>query len=331
MLRLACILLALPTLVIAGQPSRSRGTLAYQDGNRITGMLVADGEFESDRFGRIRFVPSEATFTPEIAHPGEAVATAGQTPAPESPQALEASRNAGHGREPPAKGNDWKYSLGGFIDRTIEDQVSKREYYVSAELSNSPSAINRYDAHLTYSYISKGAKLDKRRATATGKWEHDVSRRWFTLYRPYGEYDGVNLNAENIAALGRTRVNYLLTQQQAGLGLKLVDTKTFRSSVVMSWSYFYLKVLHFGYGDANAPALRFENTATLPWGLELKQEGQIYYGGTNDELGWENQMDLTKRFNDKVYLTLRHEYRKDYPLLNVNAIDRIRLILGLRK
>ncbi len=68
-----------------------RGRLIFSDGNQITGQLIAEGVFASDRFGEVRFQPAEARFEairnsiqtariPSAASPAETELAATQPP-----------------------------------------------------------------------------------------------------------------------------------------------------------------------------------------------------------------------------------------------------------
>lgn len=313
----------------AGEVPLRRGVLAYPDGNRITGRLVSDGVFASDRFGEVRFTSGDARFEPD-----------NRMPADDTPGGLrervEAEVDGTTTPRPPAARADapsspWKFAISGFADRTLDDGRRRHEYYLGLSVER-PSDSDPMVFDARYEYRRTGGRLDKRRATGTFDWRHRFAgSRWFTLYRPYFEYDGRTLNADDAANFGRARLDYVFTQQQAGVGYNLVDTPRLKSNAILSWNHFHVWVFHAGNLGRGVPSLKVENTLPLGRGLELKQTGQLYwlYEAAVDQVLWENHLDLTQRFGAHLFVTLRHEYRKDHPLRDATPLDRLRLLFGV--
>lgn len=161
------------------------------------------------------------------------------------------------------------------------------------------------------------------------EWRHDLGRSdFFTFVRPYAEYDGVNLSAAETAQFGRSRLNYFFALQQGGLGYRLHDSPGFTSSLVGSWNWFYVDLFDVLHGHTDAPSLLLENDLQLPWRLEFKQRAEMFYLRASGKIGWENRFDLTRRLTPRLFITLRHEYRRDYPVVSANRIDRLRLLFG---
>ncbi|HRE80411.1 MAG TPA: DUF481 domain-containing protein [Opitutaceae bacterium] len=313
------------TRLFSSEMTPVKGVLIFSDGNRVTGHLTESGVFESDRFGVIPYSDREAHFEPERSVP------AGDTPTVLKERVAAESKVLSDLPLPGKRRwlDPWRINLAGFFDKTLEDGVRRHEYNASLRIERPHDGKDQWQSEAHYEFVRKDGKIDKRRATLQGDWRHDLSARWFTLYRPYGEYDGSNLNHELAAVFGRSRLNYLLTQQQAGVGIRLINRAGFKSMVAANWSWFYVRIFHLGDGDIDAPSVMIENEVTLPFGFEFKQTGQVYYNRDTDAPGWENRMDLTKRFGEYLHLTLRHEYRRDYPAVNSNPIDRIRLLFGV--
>lgn len=348
-----CVLLFLFSLVSAafatdtvrGQP----GTLVYADGDRVTGRLVAEGVFQSKRFGEIRFVRTEARFeaidrtladdTPGglrarveedlSGRPRDASPLAQAVPPPVSEPTPTDDTSRGVKSTRPWW-HPWKITISGYLDRTREDGVPRHEFFTGLRIQHPRTDGLLLSADARYEFVRKNKRIDKRRATFRGDIRKDLGGRWFALYFPFAEYDGRNLA---VPVNGRSRVNYLMSQHQAGIGYHLLDKPKLRSQIAATWSYFHLKEFHGTTSDADAPALYIENELYLPFGFEVKQTGHVYYiGDRRDldlELGWENQVDFTKRLGAHVFVTLRHEYRKDYPVPRTNAIQRARLLLGV--
>lgn len=317
--------LAIP---LAADVRRQRGVLIYPDGNRATGRLVTAGVFASDRFGEIRYATSEAYFEPGPAMPDD-MAPGGLKERVDAEVNPPASTNV-RTPEPPSW-HPWKFAISGFVDRTTDDGNRHREYYTAVRIER-PSPANPLAFDARYEYRRGADRFDKRRATGTIDWRHKLpNSRWFTLYRPYFEYDGRTLGADEAAILGRSRLDYFFTQQQGGLGYNLLSTPNLESNLVLNWNLFHVWIFHIGDVGRSMPSMQLENTFSFGRGLELKQHGQLYwlYESASDAWLWENYLDLTQRLNDHLYFTLRHEYRKDHPLRNATPLDRLRLLFGI--
>jgi hypothetical protein len=330
----ALVLLATTAGALAAEVPLRRGLLVYPDGNRLTGRLVAEGVFASDRFGEIRFSAKDAQFEADHAMPGddtsgglkervEAEVEAAAQPAPANvPAAVKPDLPRWH---------PWKFSISGFADSTTDDGRRRREYYGGLRIER-PSESDPLVFDSRFEYRRTGDRFDKRRATGTIDWRHKFTdSRWFTLYRPYFEYDGRTLSADDAATFGRARLDYFFTQQQAGVGYNLLSTPKLKSNVILNWNHFHVWVFHVGNLGRGVPSLQFENTLPLGHGLELKQSGQLYwlYESNTEKLLWENHLDLTQRFGPHLFFTLRHEYRKDHPLRDATPLDRLRLLFGV--
>ena len=348
-----CVILFLLQLIpaaSAAEPVRGQpGVLVFADGDRLTGRLVAEGVFVSPRFGEVRFERTQARFEasertladdtpgglrarveedltgrPRDASPlAKAVPPPADAPTPtdDTSSGVKSSRPWWH---------PWKITISGYLDRTREDGVPRHEFFTGLRIQHPRTDGLLLSADARYEFVRKSGRIDKRRATFRGDIRKDLGGRWFALYFPFAEYDGRNL-AEPLD--GRTRQNYLMSQHQAGIGYHLLDKPKLRSQIAATWSYFHLKEFHVGSSDADAPAFYIENELYLPFGFEVKQTGHVYYIGERVELdlalGWENLIDFTKRLGPHVFVTLRHEYRKDYPVPRTNAIQRARLLLGV--
>lgn len=309
-----------------------RGLLVYGNGNRLTGRLVSDGVFQSDMFGEVRFAPKDARFEPDKAMPGD------DTPGGLRERVEAEVRPAAAAAPPPPAArpalppwHPWKFALSGFADRTTDNGQRYREYYGGLRLER-PSDANPLSFDARYEYRRTGERFDKRRATGTFDWRHKFAdSRWFTLYRPYFEYDGRTLSADDAAAFGRPRLDYIFTQQQGGVGYNLLSTPKLKSNALLTWNHFHVWVFHAGELGRGVPSVQVENTLSFGRGLELKQTGQVYwlYEATAGQWLWENHLDLTQRITSHLFLTLRHEYRKDHPLRDATPLDRLRLLFGV--
>lgn len=349
-------------------PIGAVGALYYKDGNRITGKLVAVNPrvwiVDSDRFGRLTVprtesdfiaVPENADFAsmPETVEDLEHIvslesekarsnkeraeealiqdaATAHPAPHTEDVEPSDESKSPLH---LPSwvewVGNyvrPWKGRLSGFAWTGQDSGEQRTEYYVSLNTSREWEK-DRFEADLRYDFRKRSGILDKRRATARSQYRHRFTPKWFFTYIPYIEYDGYyDLTG---------RVDYLLTQQQVGTGYYLIEREKLASTVALTYNFFAIDTIGDGINSEGAwvPALKLDNRVSLPWSFEFAQRGQLFFldlapDSVGTGFGIENEMEIRRKFTNNFSLTLRHEYRIDYPALNSNDYDRMRLLFN---
>lgn len=316
-------LLALTTATLAAAARADVGVLDFHDGNKVTGTLVSPGVFRSDRFGVIGFSPEQATFVPtqstvtSVAEPQPPVSVAeGASPA------VERKRPKGRLLE------NWKFSIAGFWDERSEGEIRESTYDLLFRFERPKLKADRISGTLTYNYVDKQGIIDRRRATAKGEWDHDLSARWVLLYRPEAEYDGRNLEPDIAAQLGRSRINYGLLQNQIGVGYRLIDKPTYKTTVSANWAFLNLRLFHYATLNFDVPVVSVENDFTFPWKLSLKHNARAYYLISDDQLSMTSELELKKQLTDFFYLTLRHEYRVDF-ISEANELNRLRLLFGI--
>lgn len=307
----------------AAETVARRGSLIFPDGNRITGVLGSDGAFASDRFGHVSFKTGEAYFeaSDSDSRPPEATA-----------QPVANAATAVLGVTSPVNPSStsvtpWKFTVNGFFEMKTEGNDDNREFNVGVS-ANKKWTSDQLGIDSRYEYLRKNDRIDTRRATVKVDWQHSLSSRWFTLYRPYAEYDGRNLDNP---LLPISRLNYLLFQHQAGLGYRYINSDHLQGRVGAAWSYFTLHVYHFGDFHTDAPSMFLEHDFQLPWGFEFTQRGELYYSyhEADEPVGVSNEFNFTKRFGAHYHLTLRHEYRYNFPVSGTNDIRRLRLLFGV--
>jgi hypothetical protein len=72
-----------------------------------------------------------------------------------------------------------------------------------------------------------------------------------------------------------------------------------------------------------------ETELKLPWGLLLTDRGVYYYSFSTRADGWENRIELTKKFTETLSTAIRHELRRGSPDGKAQDYDRLKLLLGL--
>lgn len=312
-----------------------RGLLLFKDGNRATGRLLGPGVFASDRFGEIRFTDTEARFEPAspptlLDAPPEFVRArieANAPPAASAPAAPPAEGDTGSG---PPWWHPWTVSFSGFVERAVDGDNNTRDYYANLRLDRPRVGRHQVMVEARYELEEEQGRLDERKATLEADWRRDLAPRWFTLYRPDLEYNGIQLDPAAAAILGEARADYLLGLHHLGLGHRLVDRPALRSNFAAGWAYLHLTPFGYDGDDAHGPALLFENEFKLSRGLEFSQLARAYHPTLDDFWYWENEFALTKRFTEHFFLTLRHEYRTRYAPLDIKRLDKLRLLFGVK-
>lgn len=331
------------------------GAFYYEDGNRVTGKLVAVNPrvwiLDSDRFGRLTIPRTEGTFIEitnySVASMPESVEDMERIIAMESDKAKHDQARADQAlvdltadeQEDITEDEDdtwmdtvwryirpWKGRLSGFAWTGKDSGEQRTEYYLNLTL-NREWTKDRLEADLRYDFRKKNGLLDKRRATMRSQFKHRFTDKWFLTYTPYIEYDGYFENSK--------RINYILTQQQMGTGYYLLEKEKFSSTIALTYNYFAINTLaDSASSDGNwVPAIKLDNRILLPWSFEIAQRGQMFFldlasNGTGSGFGIENEFEILRKFTNNFSLTLRHEYRIDYPALNSNDYDRLRVLFN---
>lgn len=314
-------------LLCATAGAADRGRLIYTDGNQITGTLLADHMFASDRFGMVRFDSSEAHFV--VDKPERPPDPDQKVPAA-APSTEQLAPSISPAKPSKAWWHPWSFAINGFVDSTKENGERRREYHGSFRIERPIGTGGRLLLESSYEYRTAETRLDQRRATTQGEYRHRFDNsRWFALYQPKFEYDGRNLNATQAEQYGRARINYLISQHAFGCGYILLDRPRLKSNAVLGWNHLDIEVYDLGSYTTGMPSFDLEHHLTLGGGYEFKQQGRIYWLQHRGSFAWENRIELSKRLAEHLLLTLRHEYRQNYPLRDANPLDRLRLLFGL--
>ena len=72
-----------------------------------------------------------------------------------------------------------------------------------------------------------------------------------------------------------------------------------------------------------------ETELKLPWSLLLTDRGVYYYSFSTRMDGWENRVELTKKFTETLSAAIRHELRRGSPDGTAQDYTRLKLLLGL--
>jgi hypothetical protein len=310
-----------------------RDVLIYRDGDKVKGHFVERiGDtivFESDRFGELRVLVSEAEVVMVKTVPPAATAKKKEQAVVQeegeaspiwtrfAPWALTASvrRLFGpwHGR--------FAFStelVSDTTDRntvTVESQVQRKKARDEVQLTG------RYD----FSRTADTTTTDM--IKAAGSWRHDFPARCFSQYRPTVEW--------NRAAVSRgLPSDYVLVQQEIGAGVTALDNPDRKLRIGLSENVFDIWITETG-SEAHSSRLVQSTYVEVEWKLPLRlmltERGVWYYRSPLDgqDTGWENRLELTRKLTETLSAAVRHEVRYNSPDVRVQDYTRLKLLLGL--
>jgi hypothetical protein len=150
-------------------------------------------------------------------------------------------------------------------------------------------------------------------------WRHDLTRNSFVQYRPTLEWNRANF---------RTGVpaDYVLFQQEIGYGINLLTQPARKLRVGVSENLFDIWNTSppDSHNSRTSESAFVEAEVRLPWALLLTERG-VYYSFN----GWENRIELTKKFTATLSTAIRHEARQGSPDGTAQDYTRLKLLLGL--
>lgn len=303
-----------------------RGVLQFEDGNRVTGELLegdaTEWVIESDRFGEVRASRQDAVFLPDGSpEPMD------QPAIPHQVMPVARSHTSRAPDEAAASNKRWwrPRSLRGNLYGIISDDDGDRKEEGGLEIRGIWAPLGDDEFRLDGRWINK-VKNDKQgdyRTTVDAYWRVDVSEHWFT-------YLGGSLEWDDIKVID-LEPRYLLQRYQGGFGYNLVKTPKIQSRVAATWNFFRFESDSIGVRlKADTPSMLIENEFILPWGMKLHQIGQIYFWqDSTEELGVDNEIELTKALGSHWHIGTRHEWRKNAADIAEFPFSKWRLFMGL--
>ncbi len=314
----------------------ARDVLVYQDGDRVQGRLVGrkDGliVFQSERFGELRVPADKAEVVPAKT---PAAAPVAAKPAAEPPPAAandesaaeEVRASAGLARLTARLRESFKPWSGrvAFSTEIVSDTAERSTLSLEGRLSRKWTAdevqLNgRYD----FSQTNDLTTTDMLKADAL--WRHSFSKKKnsFVQYRPTLEWNRANRK-------GGVPADYVLLQQEIGYGISLLTRPERKLRVGVSENLFDVWTTSppTSHNSRAVESAFIETELRLPWGLLLTDRGVYYYSFASQNDGWENRIDLTKKFTPTLSTAIRHETRQGSPDGTAQDYTRLRLLLGL--
>ena len=143
---------------------------------------------------------------------------------------------------------------------------------------------------------------------ADGLLHHDFDPKNFLTYRPVLEWSRASY-------VNGVPSDYVLLQQELGVGRSLVATKKNKVSAGVAENLFnYWRVTADPTNSAHTSASVFlEIESKLPWNMLFVQRGSYYYSFATHADGWENRIDLSKKFTKTLNTGIRYEVRQGSP------------------
>jgi hypothetical protein len=357
------VLLVLGSAVLAAGAAMedelpARDVLVFKDGDRLNGQLIRQEDkvivFKSDRFGEQR-VPADTAVVIKGAKPAAPAPVAG-APAPVTPTPAIA---AAAPKSPPAKApapepaptqaeqaeaekvsrwerfspavltamvreyfGPWKGRLAAsteVISDTADRTTMSFEMRLGRKWTKDEVQLNgRYD------YAETNDLTTTDMLKADGLWRHNFTKNSFAQYRPTLEWNRANFRSGLPA-------DYVLLQQEIGAGINLLTSPARKLRVGVSENLFDVWTTSdpASHSSRTAESVFVETELKLPWGMLLTDRGVYYYSFSSKGDGWENRIELTKKFTETLSTAIRHELRRGSPDGKAQDYDRLKLLLGL--
>jgi len=157
---------------------------------------------------------------------------------------------------------------------------------------------------------------------ADGSWRHDFPDRVFAAYRPTLEW-----NRDYF--VGNLPADYVLLQQEVGVGYNLIATLTNQLRAGVSENIFSNWVLpNHEYVSHYVESVFIEAQWKLPWRMTLSDRNVYYYSLVTGHDGWENKIELDKKLTETLSVGVRNENRHNNPDLRQANYRLLRFYLG---
>ena len=334
----------------AGAEVKPRDILVYKDGDRVLGRLVEEKDniivFQSDRFGELRVPAADAVIIkgekPAEPMPMSAVAGTLAAPPPAKPAGRAAKPEAGAAERAEAERvplwehfapavltahlreffGPWHGRMA-FSTEVVSDTADRSTLSLEGQLkrkwkSDEVQVNGRYD----YSETNQLTTTDLLKGD--GLWRHDFPHDRFAQYRPSFEWNRASFTNGKPS-------DYILLQQEIGVGVSLLTTPARKVRLGVSENLF--DVWNTAPADTHSSraveSAFVETELKLPWRMLLTERGVYYYSFTTQNDGWENHIELTKKFSETLSTAIRHELRRGSPDGRSQDYTRLKLLIGV--
>ncbi|MET0262865.1 MAG: DUF481 domain-containing protein [Rariglobus sp.] len=323
----ACgVFVALVSLHAADEVPPVPDVLVYHDGDRVQGRLVRrEGDtliFKSLRFGELRVPTDDALVISAVQlvdvddndrKPGGKPTTPAVQSVASSPYQLTRMFKDFFG--------PWSGRIT-FSSQIISDSSDRSDVMGEVLLerkwtADEVSVSARYD----YSQTNDIDTTDTFRGN--GLWRHSLPKRMFTVYRPSYEWN-------RASTIDGIKSDYILLQQEIGVGVKAVDRDAWKIRVGVAENFFNnWDMTTDTHRSARIESIFLEADLKLPWRITLTERAVYFYSFADGHEGWEHRFEVTKKLTDTLSLGLRQELRYNDPDIRTEDYSLLRFLIGL--
>jgi hypothetical protein len=319
-------------LLLAGMPLRAQTVdlppvphvLVYSNGDRVQGRLLArEGDmlvFRAVNFGDLRVPAKDVRVLTAPVAVRKALAVAS---GPTGEGATEDSEGS-----PVGLAYYLKEVFGSWHGRLVlssqltSDTNERSDYLGEASLKrkwtdDEVNLTGRYEFSKTNNAVTKDV------LRSNGLWRHTFPpTRYFTAYRPALEW-----NRES--KVGGTSSDYLLLQQEFGVGVSVVKTEDWTVRTGVAENLFdNWQIDSNTHQTIQTESVFVEADLKLPWRIVMTERGVWYISVLRGSEGWEHQFEVTKKFTDTLSLGMRQEVRRNDPDVRSEDYSLLRFFLG---
>lgn len=330
-----------------------KDVLVYKDGDRLQGKLLEQTAdtivFSSERFGLLRVPVGTAVVIKSTKQP-DSSETPAALAAKHSPASVPSTTPAPNLRTPAERPETetmsrWEWfspavltaKLANFFGpwhgkvafstEVVSDTADRNNLALETQLQRKWKR-DEVQLKARYDYSKTNELTTTDLIKADGLWRHDFPQGRFALYHPTLEWNRASFDKVTLQPN-----DYVLMQQEIGVGLSLVATPSRKVRVGVSENLFDVWNTTESSGDSHnsrtVESAFLETELKLPWRMSLSQRAVYYYSIASATDGWENRIELSKKFTETLSTSIRHEIRRDNPDGRAPDYTRLKLLFGL--
>ncbi len=321
----------------------TRDVLVYKDGDRVQGELVERAGdvivFKSDRFGVLR-VPAPDAVVIRAEKPHAPAPAARKETAPAVAKAEKVEPKPATEREDEERVSIWErfspwvltakvknffgpwHGKIAVATEVVSDTAKRQDYTADGNLHRKWERDEvQLNTHYDYAETNQVTTTDTLRGA--GSFRHDFNKELFAQYRPSVEWN-------RASTLNGRPNDYVLLQQEIGAGFTILARPSEKLRTGLSENLFdvWNSAPPTRHTSRVAESLFEEAEWTLPWRMTLTQRG-VWYPVIHRSDGWENRIELSKKFTETLSVGVRHEIRRDNPDGSSPDYTRLRFLFGL--
>ena len=316
-----------------------RDILVYKDGDRLQGRLVEKTDkiivFQSDRFGEVKVLVENAVVIKAeqtvAAAPAKGVkpAAAGGDKAKAADRA-EAERLSALEHLSPAALTAMMRDFFGpwhgrfaFSAEAVSNTADQHNIGGEVRLQRKWGA-NEVQLNTRYDYSKTNTLTTTDLLKMDGLWRYNIPVNRFVLYRPAAEWNRASFK-------NGVPNDYVQLQQELGTGFSLLAGPRRQVRLGVSENLFDIwnTTSDASHTSRTVESGFIETELKLPWRMSLTQRGVYYYSFATGQDGWEDRVELSKKFTETLSTSIRHEIRRYNPNGTTQDYTRLKLLFGL--